>query len=253
MKKTVSSILLASALLLGSIAPVVANAATTPTSGTTTATAKFTAPDPVTKPVDPNNPSNPATGTQTGNGATTGDGNLTFLYVTNNLDFGSSKSVTSGSQDVKGQTTIAPETFTTDGTPTSDFVTEISDTRGSNAGWTVQLTSTKMVDTSNSDVNTNYLKGATIDFNGGDGATKINNSAKATDGIAANSVKVSTISGSTQTIYGAVANSGAGQTTFQLDPSNIQLSSVGATTNTGTYTGTLNWTLSETPAVAPQV
>ncbi|KRO04626.1 hypothetical protein IV54_GL001032 [Levilactobacillus paucivorans] len=251
MKKTVSSILLASALLLGSVAPVVANAASVPTSGTTNATAKFEAPDPVTKPVDPNDPSKPATGTQTGNGATTGDGNLTFLYVTNNLDFGSSKSVTSGSQDVKGQTTITPEAFS-DGTTNSNFVTEISDTRGSNAGWSVQVSSSKMVDKSNSDTNTNFLKGATIDFNGGAGATTIKNSADATTGLSANSVKVSTIDGSTQTIYGAATDSGAGQTTFQLDPSNIQLSSVGATTNTGTYSGTLTWALSDTPAAAPQ-
>lgn len=251
MKKTVSSILLASALLLGSIAPVVANAATQSSTGTTDATAKFTAPDPATTPVDPNNPSNPASGTQTGNGATI-DGNLTFLYVTNNLDFGSSKSVTSGSQDVKGQTTIAPETFTTGGTPTSDFVTEISDTRGSNAGWTVQVSSTKMIDKSNTDTNTNFLKGATIDFNGGAGATTIKNSADATTGLSANSVKVSTTDGSTQTIYGAATDSGAGSTTFQLDPSNIQLSSVGATTNTGTYSGTLTWALSDTPAAAPK-
>ncbi|AYM01826.1 WxL domain-containing protein [Levilactobacillus yiduensis] len=267
MKKTVSSILLASALLLGSIAPVAANAATVAgTSGSTKTSATFEAPDPVTTPVDPDNPGTKSTGETTDNGSTSTPeatkGGLTFLYVTNAINFGSAKSVTTGTQDLVGtKDSITPENFsgTADNT---NFVTEISDTRGSNAGWYVSVGSTPMV---NQDDNTTVLKGATVDFNGAGAATKITNSGTLTDkttgdvvndgttGIAANTVSVPTektangADAASQIIYQASADNGAGQTAFQLDPTKISLANVGANTKTGTYAGTLNWTLSDTP------
>jgi len=247
MKKTLSTIVLASALLLGTVAPVAANAATVDgTSGTTKTTAAFTAPDPVKTPVDPDNPDTPSTGTNEGNGATTGDGNLTFLYVTNALDFGSAKSVSSNTQSLD-LSSLSTDKFTSAATePNKNFVTEISDTRGTNAGWAVSLSSTPMTNSQDADVNTNTLKGATVDFNGGGNVTKITNEASTT-GITANTVSVPTETATAKTIYQASADNGAGQTAFQLDPSNIKLANVGPNTKTGTYSGTLNWTLSDTP------
>ncbi|AYM01822.1 WxL domain-containing protein [Levilactobacillus yiduensis] len=243
MKKTVSSILLASALLLGTVAPVAANAATvTGTSGSTKTQAAFTAPDSVTTPVDPNNPDTSSTGDNGGNGATTSEGGLTFLYVTDSIDFGSAKAVTTKTQSLDVDT-ISTGSFTADKTINSNFVTELSDTRGSNAGWHVTVSSSPMVNAKDTDANTNTLKGATVDF---DGPTTIKNSASA-DGISANTVSVPTETGAAQTIYQAAADNGAGQTSFQLAPTNIKLNNIGPNTNTGTYNGSLTWTLDDAP------
>ncbi|MFD1454324.1 WxL domain-containing protein [Levilactobacillus lanxiensis] len=248
MKKTLSTIVLASALLLGTVAPVAANAATVDgTSGTTKTTAAFTAPKPVTTPVDPDNPDTPSTGDNGGNGATTGDGNLTFLYVTDALDFGSAESVSNNTQSLD-LSSLSTGSFTDAKVANTNFVTEISDTRGTNAGWAVSLSSTPMTNAQDKDANTNTLKGATVDFNGGGDVTKISNKASTT-GITANTVSVPTESATAKTIYQASADNGAGQTAFQLDPSNIKLANVGPNTKTGTYNGTLNWTLSDTPAI----
>jgi len=248
MKKTLSTIVLASALLLGTVAPVAANAATVDgTGGTTKTTAAFTAPKAVTTPVDPDNPDKPSTGDNGGNGATTGSGNLTFLYVTDALDFGSAQSVTSNTQSLD-LSSLSTGSFTDAKVDNANFVTEISDTRGTNAGWSVSLSSTPMTNSADSDVNTKTLKGATVDFNGGNEITKISNSASTT-GITANTVSVPTETAMAKTIYQASADNGAGQTAFQLAPTNIKLANVGPNTKTGTYNGTLNWTLSDTPVV----
>ncbi|TGD19733.1 WxL domain-containing protein [Levilactobacillus suantsaiihabitans] len=246
MKKTVSSILLASALLLGTVAPVAANAAeVTGTTGNTKTQAAFTAPKSVVDPVDPSNPSTPSTGDNGGNGVTNTDttGGLNFLYVTDSIDFGSAEAVSSGVQPSMPASKISTGSFTDDEQVNPNFVTELSDTRGTSAGWYVTVSSSPMTDTTNSNSNTNTLKGATVDFGTG---TEINNSASE-NGISANAVSVPTETATAQTIYQATADNGAGQTSFQLNPKNIELNNVGPNTNTGTYNGNLTWTLNDTP------
>ncbi|WP_164511325.1 WxL domain-containing protein [Levilactobacillus mulengensis] len=256
MKKTLSTIVLASALLLGTVAPVAAHAdAVTGTSGTTDTHATFTAPTNKTNPVDPNKPDTDAGGSATdNNGATNNDGPLSFLYVTKNMAFQSVQAVTSATQPDIAVDKISTDTFSsaTDAQANPNFVTEISDTRATNAGWSVSVSSSPMTD---KDTNVS-LKGATVDFNGA-GATTIKNSGDAADasgnsaGISANTVSVPTTTATAQTIYNAEKGSGAGSTSFQLDPTNIKLANVGGNTAAGTYDGTLTWALSDTPVDAP--
>ncbi|MCI1553429.1 MAG: WxL domain-containing protein [Levilactobacillus sp.] len=253
MKKTVSSILLASALLLGTVAPVAANAAETDpvSTGKTDTHVTMTAPANQEKPVDPTNPSQTTDtdGTQTtdpgnedNNGATV-SGPLTFLYVTKDMTFESAQSVISGTQSMDVDS-IQKSTFMKNGTPNENFVTEIGDSRGTNEGWSVNVSSSQMK-TDAGDV----LAGATVDFDGAGSNTQITNSATA-DGISANSVSLGTdqTANDPATIYSAAKGAGAGATAFQLGTDNIHLSNVKANATAGTYNGSLTWTLSNTPA-----
>jgi hypothetical protein len=259
MKKTLSTIVLASALLLGTVAPVAAHAAAvTGTSGTTDTHATFTAPTNKTNPVDPNNPDTDAGGSAVDpdnnhNGAKNNDGPLSFLYVTKDMAFKSVQAVTTATQPDIDVDTISTDTFSKDAQANPDFVTEISDTRATNAGWSVSVSSSPMTDKDTSVA----LKGATVDFNGAGDTTTIKNSADAADatgnsaGISAYKVSVPTTTAAAQTIYNAEKGFGAGSTSFQLNPSNIKLANVGGNTAAGTYDGTLTWALSDTPVDAP--
>jgi len=258
MKKTVSSILLASALLLGAIAPVTANAAETSNggSGATDSTVHFTKPDDNKVPVDPDNPGTPVKPDNPGgNGGATVTGPLTFLYVSDSIDFGSAttplKSQTSGktqsisnkSENADGSTnvvTVTNKAFADN----SNLISEVSDTRGTNAGWTVQVNSSPLTDKTDPDAEV-PLNGATLDLNGV--GADVKNSAVA-DGSTIDKADTGALAtdGTPGTIYSAKKGNGAGVTTMQLDPSKVTLS-VPTNVATGTYTGKLNWTLSDTP------
>lgn len=275
MKKTVSSILLASALLLGAIAPVTANAATTDTgtglSGTTNSTVTFAKPSDVTTPVDPTDPSKPVTPTDPNNpnGGTTPSGDLTFLYVSDSIAFGSAEnpiqSQTSGVQNVsdgsdngKDSTgTALPAntvSVTNKGINTNKtLLTEVSDTRGSNHGWIVSVGSSVLKGQDSNGKAIGNLDGAAFDLKGS--TSTITNSAT-TEGITGEDTNTSNSNGTTgiaadgtttHTIYTAAEGHGAGSTAMQLDPKNTVLS-VPANVTAGTYSGTLTWTLADTPA-----
>ncbi|MCT4487356.1 WxL domain-containing protein [Levilactobacillus parabrevis] len=250
MKKTVSSILLASALLLGAIAPVTANADTTGNgfSGTTNSSVTFQKPDATTNPVDPNNPDQPGKGDNGDHGGTNPGGDLTFLYVSPDMDFGTAK--TSSTVDKNGKTTaqtLNPEkiTATVLGEASTDkLVTEVSDTRGTNAGWQVTVKSSALTSEAG-----DTLDGATITLGGDSANTIIKNTAGS---VATGANAVLTTGAQTSTpIYTAGNGVGAGTTAMQLDASDITLGSLPANikaSETGTaYTGQLDWTLSATP------
>ncbi|WP_203637600.1 WxL domain-containing protein [Levilactobacillus wangkuiensis] len=264
MKKTLSTIVLASALLLGTVAPVAANADTTdPTSTGNTAThVQIDAPANMTNPVDPTDPSNPATNTDptdstspsnpADNGAKV-SGPLTFLYVTKDMTFEETTSSISKAQTIPVKT-ITESTFMKDGTPNANFVTEVGDSRGTNAGWSVQVQSSQMTNASK-----DVLKGATVDFGTGvagtnNGDTTITNSAD-NAGITANNVSLAT-DGATNapaTIYTAAADHGAGATAFQLGTDKIALNNVAPNAKSGTYNGNLTWSLSNTPTSSDSI
>lgn len=248
MKKTVSSILLASALLLGAIAPVTANAATgdNPSTGTTTGTITFTKPATTTTPVDPTDPTTPVTPTDPDNpngGAKPGDdADLTFLYVSPKMDFGShvADQTTASSSKTYSPTSIESTVFKV-APATPKLVTEVSDTRGTNAGWNITVGSSDLA--AGSDV----IKDAHLNL-AGDQATIKNSADSNAVGTPANLVT----GGDAATIYSAATGVGAGSTAMQLDASNIVLTNIPANvkaTEAGTaYTATLNWTLNNTPA-----
>ncbi|TGD19729.1 WxL domain-containing protein [Levilactobacillus suantsaiihabitans] len=257
MKKSISSILLASALLLGSIAPVAANAATNTGSmtGKTTGSISFNKPAATTDPVDPDNPGTTDPGDKGGVDVDPDNpaGDLALLYVSNGINF--------GTHDVSTQTTKATaesiDNTRSTGTGTAiannkNLLTEVTDTRGTNAGWSISLSADPMTvdgktdSTSNGD---NTLKGALLNLNSKKAAT-IKSSSDTESGITQSAVTDMTTDGtSTQPIYGAKENSGMLTTTFQMDPGDIQLSSIPANVKGGvTYSGNINWTLSDTPA-----
>ncbi|MFC6202162.1 WxL domain-containing protein [Lactiplantibacillus nangangensis] len=247
MNKRVSSLMLAGALVLGSVLPVVANAdAVTTTSGETKSSVTFEAPENVTKPVDPDNPGTPVTDPSDGGGATVDPtGPLSFLYVSPTIDFGSQKALSTGPQtiDNKLTTQIQVKDQTFGGTANPNLVTEVTDTRGTNAGWTVQVSSSPLKLAAG-----DVLKGATINLGATDTTkNKISNSGDAT-GISGSDVALGTEAGTAATIYAAAKDAGAGQTAFQLSPDNISMTGIDANAKAGTYTGTLTWTLNDTPA-----
>jgi len=248
MKKSLSSLVLAGALLLGAVAPVTANAATTPSTGKTTTSVEFTKPTKPVTPVDPDNPSTPvntAPGNTDHGGATDPalSGDLAFLYVSKGINFGSHQSVTT-------KTEAAAQSFTAEsvdsqdfgtGTPNANLVTEVSDARGTNAGWNVSVTASDLTGDNGSSIT-----GASLQLNGAatDAKNKVVNSAD--DTIASNS-KTLTTGGSAEVLYSAAEGHGAGTTAMQIAPDNISLSSLPVNVKAGTYTGTLNWTLGDTP------
>jgi hypothetical protein len=257
MKKTLSTIVLASALLLGTVAPVAANAdSTDPSTGNTATHVKIDAPANMTNPVDPTDPSNPATNTTNpddntnpsnpaDNGANV-SGPLTFLYVTKDMTFDETTSSISKAQTIPVKT-ITESTFLTGGTANPNFITEVGDSRGTNAGWSVQVKSSQMTNE-----NSAVLKGATVDFGTGTAGSEntdtiVTNSAKDT-GITANNVSLSTDGTSNPTtIYTAAADHGAGATAFQLATDKISLGNVAPNAKSGTYSGNLTWSLTNTP------
>ncbi|WP_367377142.1 WxL domain-containing protein [Levilactobacillus cerevisiae] len=250
MKKTLSTIVLASALLLGTVAPIAAHA--DGLSGSTNGSVTFTKPADQTTPVDPNNPDTPSV-TPGDNGGTTPSGPLTFLYVTKTLDFGTHETSTTGAQTFTAGTNAATDskpgsisTTTFSGmTANPNFVTEVSDTRASNAGWEVDMSATNFTD------GTHNLTGASLNFNTDQNATVKNSATTDTTGIS--QPKASAKLGTTTAVpvYTAAKGSGAGTTSFQVDPNNISLSAIPAnvtvTGDSTTYSGTLNWTLAALP------
>jgi len=178
-------------------------------------------------------------------------GDLTFLYVSPNMDFGSHVASTDVTSSTKPKVTTADLGSTT---ANPNLLTEVQDTRGTNAGWKINVTADQMKDTAG-----DVLKGATLQLNAS--AAIINNSATpdTTTGYDKSDQKLPTggqIVGddgtittdtATHTIYKAEAGSGMLVTTFQLSPDNITLGSIPANVKAGTYTGNLNWTLSDTP------
>lgn len=287
MNKTVSSLLLTSALLVGTLVPVVANAQDIAPAHTDTSIV-FSQPKQTKVPVDPDHPAT-ADGQDNG-GADVPSGSLALLYVSRGIAFTSgdgavtkssdfvAKSVNNTRTDAQGKDIADTGAIASN----KNLLTEVTDTRGTNAGWTISLSADPMRVTTNTakgDVGAsttkdlNILKGATLKLNGS--AAIVNSSMdsqpdSATDNTTANGSSVTpradtttdstndivknNISGlktdgtSSTPIYGAKPGSGMLTTTFQLDPANVTLNTIPANSKSGTYAGKLNWTLSDTPA-----
>jgi len=234
-----------STLLLGALMPVVANAAENQ-SGTTNATATFAAN--TTKPVVPVNPTDPTTPITPGdgnNGAAAGTG-LSLIYAPSTFDFGSHEiDVTSANK--------YPASFTGSKTAlmpsTSAVGLQVSDARGTNAGWTLKVSASD-----GTSGNLSTLTGATITLPAGtalstgtETGTTANNGAKS-QGVTALAVGVGNTAGASETILSAADKTGAGITSDLMDPTEITLYVAAATASATTYTGQLTWALEATPA-----
>ena len=261
MKKMVSSLLMTSALLLGAVAPVVANAATTD-AGSTTTGVTFTANTDTTKPVDPNNPNKTLDPDPTDNGNNGGKpgAGLSLAYAPTTIDFGTheidlinahkynANGGVDGATDTKGK--VGKDSATTNGTfklgsgganTGSKVILEVADGRGTNAGWDLSVTSTGDIAS---------LKGATITLPAGNVTAS---GSSADNGAVSNAVTIDAGSGSatgttSNVLLTAASGNGSGVTVDSLDPANLTLNVAANTASAKTYDGTLNWSLSDTPA-----
>lgn len=258
MKKMVGSLLMTSALLLGAMAPIAASAADTPAEGenrdgSTTATASFTAPTTPTTPVDPTDPNKPVEPKPGGdnNGANPDGGSgLSLIWAPANLNFGShTLSVTSDEQYDATEGNDAGATATSlmpkaDGTASAFTGTQVSDTRGTNAGWKLNVSSSalKLEDKSAT------IEGASITLPAGtlrsSGDAGVNTTANADNGAVGLGGQIQT-NGTAVTVLSAAEGKGAGITVQQMNPADVFLNVNANTVQSGTYTGTLNWTLTD--------
>ncbi|MFC6181881.1 WxL domain-containing protein [Lactiplantibacillus daowaiensis] len=243
MKQMLGSVLVSGALLLSAMTPMVAHAENTSnasTTGDTKVTASFTGSTSTIDPVDPNNPDTSVPGGDGNNGAAAGGG-LSLIYVTNQLDFGTHQI------DVLNATTIpANYVDSSDGNNSADTSTlwnnkavfEVSDVRGTNAGWHLDVSAPNNLKGDDGSI----VKGATLTL----GAGTLGHS-----GADANNVTTAPIAdvldGTSNTLMAAAAGDGAGVTVDQIDPSNIQLTIPANSVKAQGYTTTLNWNLADTP------
>lgn len=226
-----------STLLLGALMPVVANAAEN-RAGTTNATATFTAntTTPVT-PVDPTDPTTPITPGDGDNGASAGTG-LSLIYAPSTLDFGSHEiDVTKDNnyQAVGAKTVLMGST--------NKVGLQVSDARGTNAGWTLTVNATD-----GTSGNLSTLKGATITLPAGTAlSTGTETGTTADNGATVQAVSALSVDGATETIMSAADKKGAGITSDLMDQNAITLNVAAATASATTYTGQLDWSLASTP------
>ncbi len=240
MKKMVGSVLLSGALLLTVGAPLLAHAAdTTATAdsenraGTTSVKAHFDVDDTAVTPVDPSNPNQPSTDGNNHNGAKPGSG-LSLIYVTDALDFGSNK--LSGTADQAFPVDVAKSTSLNKGM----FVTEVSDNRGTAAGWKLAVTGDSLQGADKS-----TIKGASISLPAG----TLGNSGAEKNGATTAAYTISLDSKpATNNVLQAVKNNGTGVTVDTFDPANIKLNIPANTARNQDYATTLNWSLSDGPA-----
>ncbi|MBQ0835717.1 WxL domain-containing protein [Lactiplantibacillus pentosus] len=249
MKKVVGSLLMTSTMLLGALAPIVANAADGENrSGTTDTTATFTAntTNPV-DPVDPTDPTKPLNPGDGDNGASAGAG-LSLIYAPSKLGFGSNQI------DVINNQSYAADADSTVMMGTTNKVgLQVSDQRGTNAGWTLSVAAAD-----GTDGNLSSLKGATLSLpagtvtstgaTAGSGSTAGNGATgQAVDldlGSQASTSAGATFTGATSgVVLTAADKNGAGITSDLLDPTAVKLNVVANTASATTYKGVLNWTL----------
>lgn len=254
MKKVVGSLLMTSTILLGALTPIVGHAADGENrSGTTNATATFTANttnpvDPV-DPTDPTKPLDPKPG-DGDNGANSGAG-LSLIYAPGKLDFGSHEIDVINNQSYKALTGSDGSTVTMGST--SKVGLQVSDQRGTNAGWTLSVAAAD-----GTDGNLSTLKGATVSLPAGtviSSGSEASNGSTGGNGAVGQAVELdlgsqaSTSAGASFTgttsgnVMTATDKSGAGITSDLLDPAAVKLNVVANTAAATTYKGVLNWTL----------
>lgn len=219
MKKTISATLLISTTILAGTVAVHAD----DLSGKTTAKIGLTKQDPDNPvgPIDPIDPDdNPPSNDPTGN---TGD--LRIDYISN-IDF--------GTQTISGKT----ETYIAE-KPASLTESQVSDLRGTGAGWHLQVNYDTEKPGFTSEDKT--LSGAELTLPSGTAKSVADN--KATPPATSEVV----VNDAAQNIMTAAANTGLGTWADEMDTANVSLK-VPSGNLVGDYTATLVWTLSDAPA-----
>lgn len=219
MKKTILATLLISTTILAGTVAVHAD----DLSGKSTAKIGLTKRDPDNPvgPIDPIDPDdNPPSNDPTGN---TGD--LRIDYISN-IDF--------GTQTISGKT----ETYIAE-KPASLTESQVSDLRGTGAGWHLQVNYDTEKPGFTSEDKT--LSGAELTLPSGTAKSVADN--KATPPATSEVV----VNDAAQNIMTAAANTGLGTWADEMDTANVSLK-VPSGNLVGDYTATLVWTLSDAPA-----
>lgn len=219
MKKTILATLLISTTILAGTVAVHAD----DLSGKSTAKIGLTKQDPDNPvgPIDPIDPDdNPPSNDPTGN---TGD--LRIDYISN-IDF--------GTQTISGKT----ETYIAE-KPASLTESQVSDLRGTGAGWHLQVNYDTEKPGFTSEDKT--LSGAELTLPSGTAKSVADN--KATPPVTSEVV----VNDAAQNIMTAAANTGLGTWADEMDTANVSLK-VPSGNLVGDYTATLVWTLSDAPA-----
>lgn len=219
MKKTILATLLISTTILAGTVAVHAD----DLSGKSTAKIGLTKQDPDNPvgPIDPIDPDdNPPSNDPTGN---TGD--LRIDYISN-IDF--------GTQTISGKT----ETYIAE-KPASLTESQVSDLRGTGAGWHLQVNYDTEKPGFTSEDKT--LSGAELTLLSGTAKSVADN--KATPPATSEVV----VNDAAQNIMTAAANTGLGTWADEMDTANVSLK-VPSGNLVGDYTATLVWTLSDAPA-----
>ncbi|HGF7658428.1 TPA: WxL domain-containing protein [Enterococcus faecium] len=219
MKKTLLATLLISTTILAGTVAVHAD----DLSGKSTAKIGLTKQDPDNPvgPIDPIDPDdNPPSNDPTGN---TGD--LRIDYISN-IDF--------GTQTISGKT----ETYIAE-KPASLTESQVSDLRGTGAGWHLQVNYDTEKPGFTSEDKT--LSGAELTLPSGTAKSVADN--KATPPATSEVV----VNDAAQNIMTATANTGLGTWADEMDTANVSLK-VPSGNLVGDYTATLVWTLSDAPA-----
>lgn len=219
MKKTIlATILISTTILAGTVAVHADDL-----SGKSTAKIGLSKQDPDNPvgPIDPIDPDdNPPSNDPTGN---TGD--LRIDYISN-IDF--------GTQTISGKT----ETYIAE-KPASLTESQVSDLRGTGAGWHLQVNYDTEKPGFTSEDKT--LSGAELTLPSGTAKSVADN--KATPPATSEVV----VNDAAQNIMTAAANTGLGTWTDEMDTANVSLK-VPSGNLVGDYTATLVWTLSDAPA-----
>ena len=279
MKKLMGKLIVTGTLLANIVVPVLTTQADTTADAMSTSSstaenrtastntdASFTANTGSVAPVDPSDPNKPSTNVGDNAGKTAGG--LSLIYAPMTIDFGAHQIdvMNDKSYNAKGEaatiTTGMTNLFAADptGSPTwsmnatkainqttvypgtAKVVLEVADVRGTNAGWTLNVSSAGGTLSS--------VRGATITLPQGTVSSSgdimvSSNLSKAPNGTLSMGRTIA-VDGGSAPVLGASINSGAGISTDSLDPAAITLNVDANSAAKGNYTGALNWTLSDT-------
>lgn len=229
-KTTLLSILASGALLFGTAIPTLAVAADSTANSNATVSFKQGNTGP-TDPVDPEDPTEPGDG-----GGTENPGPLSIDYVSA-FDF--------GDHDVPTKT----ETYKAAGENGNADYVQITDQRaGDPAGWTLSVAQDGQLKSSTGDT----LIGAAISF--GEGTVKTTSEDDPATVTSSTNGSALATDGSSMTVMSAKAGNGFGtwlDVFGSADDSTVKLTvPVSAHPDADSYSGTLNWTLNETPGNA---
>ncbi|WP_158610643.1 WxL domain-containing protein [Lactiplantibacillus garii] len=248
MKRQICGSILMSALLLVNLPKVVRAETVTTTDGEvgkTDVTVSVTPDSDMMSPVDPDHP-NKTVNDAPDNGVKPGK-NLSLVYVTHTIKFDDLTTSPTSKSNSSDNSMVSEVAINLDPKSSilwhSQFVVEVGDERGTGDGWNLTVTGDPLTLDDNNP-NKRVMEGAKIELP--DGTIKRNDETKG--GIIQPERTIQLGDRGANILKTSISDTGAGMTTFQMNPSEIKLSVPVSNVKTGDYKTTLNWTLSTGPS-----